>query len=208
MSWYQKHKVLIIGLWLCTSSAFALSQEAQLLMHQLNDIRSFSAGFNQTITTDRHDVVRSQGQLELLKPNRFKWMIRQPNKQTIVADGHKVWIHDVDLEQVTIKPQAQALRGTPALFLSQDTASIMADYHVQHHQSGHTDNYMLQARSKRPAFSRIQFYFQQGTLSRITLWDRLSQCTDVRFMHIHQNAPLSERVFTMHIPRGTDVITE
>ena len=48
----------------------------------------------------------------------FCFDYRKPFEQTIVADGQTLWFYDVDLNQVTQRPQAQALGNTPAALLA------------------------------------------------------------------------------------------
>ena len=50
---------------------------------------------------------------EFARPERFRFSYRRPFEQTIVADGQMLWLHDVDLNQVTVRDQAMALAGTP-----------------------------------------------------------------------------------------------
>jgi outer membrane lipoprotein carrier protein len=71
----------------------------------------------------------TSGQREILvpasssRPNRFRFHYRKPFEQTIVADGQTLWLHDVDLNQVTARKQAagtglharRADRGRPDL---------------------------------------------------------------------------------------------
>jgi len=60
----------------------------------------------------------SRGTLLLQRPGKFRWDYMQPYKQQIVGDGQRLWIYDVDLEQVIVKPMDAALGDTPALLLS------------------------------------------------------------------------------------------
>src|SRR5436853_58053 len=52
-----------------------------------------------------------------------------PFEQTIVADGKTLWLYDADLNQVTQRPQAQALGSTPAAILASanDLKALSAD---------------------------------------------------------------------------------
>ena len=84
----------------------------------VNDVVTFSADFEQSlIDPDGRMLEKTSGTLEIQRPGRFRWVYEEPYEQWLVADGANIWSYDVDLEQVTVKPQAEALANTPALLL-------------------------------------------------------------------------------------------
>ena len=84
----------------------------------VNDVVTFAADFEQSlIDPDGRMLEKTSGTLEIQRPGRFRWMYVEPYEQWLVADGANIWSYDVDLEQVTVKPQAEALANTPALLL-------------------------------------------------------------------------------------------
>ncbi|HET9205600.1 MAG TPA: outer membrane lipoprotein chaperone LolA, partial [Burkholderiaceae bacterium] len=83
------------------------------------NVKSGKASFTQTVTSvDGAKKKTSSGQFEFVRPNRFRFVYAKPFEQQIVADGQKVWLYDVDLNQVTVRPMAQALGATPAALLA------------------------------------------------------------------------------------------
>ena len=81
------------------------------------------ADFVQVVTAPAKDgqTARSKtssGVFEFARPNRFKFVYKRPFEQTIVADGETLWLHDVDLNQVTARRQAGALASTPAALIA------------------------------------------------------------------------------------------
>ena len=88
----------------------------------LANVKSGRAAFTQTVTSvDGAKKKDSSGQFEFVRPNRFRFSYAKPFEQQIVADGQKVWLYDVDLNQVTVRPIAQALGATPAALLAGGT---------------------------------------------------------------------------------------
>ena len=53
----------------------------------------------------------------IARPQQFKWVLLAPYPQTIVTVGDRLYMYDPDLQQVQVKPLADALTGTPALVL-------------------------------------------------------------------------------------------
>ena len=54
--------------------------------------------------------------MALERPGRFRWQTKEPMEQLVVADGQKMWVYDVDLEQVTVKKQEKGLGGQRLYF--------------------------------------------------------------------------------------------
>jgi outer membrane lipoprotein carrier protein len=75
----------------------------------------------------------STGTFEFSRPNRFRFDYRKPFVQTIVADGQTLWLHDVDLNQVTARKQEQVLGATPAAIIAAapDLSSLKRDFDLQ-----------------------------------------------------------------------------
>ena len=72
----------------------------------------------------------SSGTFEFLRPNRFKFVYQKPFEQSIVSDGQTLWLHDVDLNQVTSRKLSQVLNGTPAAVIAAagDLNGLQADF--------------------------------------------------------------------------------
>src|SRR3954447_16641342 len=74
--------------------------------------RSGRADFTQVVTAPARQgeaarTKTSTGTFEFSRPSRFRFEYRKPFAQTLVADGQTLWMHDVDLNQVTARKQAQ-----------------------------------------------------------------------------------------------------
>src|SRR6185369_6931017 len=48
-------------------------------------------------------VEKASGTFAFKRPGKFRWTYEKPHKQLLVGDGSKLWIHDPDLNQVTVK---------------------------------------------------------------------------------------------------------
>jgi len=90
----------------------------KLVNEFLTDVITLESRFEQSLIDAEGSVIeRTSGTLEIARPTRFRWSYSEPYEQWLVADGTNIWSYDLDLEQVTVKPQAEALANTPALLL-------------------------------------------------------------------------------------------
>ena len=63
-------------------------------------------------------IERAEGTFAFARPGKFRWTYDKPHKQVLVGDGAKLWIHDPDLNQVTVKRMDGAISSTPAALLA------------------------------------------------------------------------------------------
>ncbi|MEJ2180934.1 MAG: outer membrane lipoprotein chaperone LolA [Gammaproteobacteria bacterium] len=93
----------------------------QRLNQFFKQVHSMRADFTQSVISNaRSSVEKSQGVLQMQRPGKFHWDYKSPYEQQIVADGKKLWIYDVEMEQVIVKSLDLALGDTPAVLLSGD----------------------------------------------------------------------------------------
>ncbi|MEJ2691973.1 MAG: outer-membrane lipoprotein carrier protein LolA, partial [Candidatus Thiodiazotropha sp.] len=76
----------------------------------LQELNTLQAGFRQTVQpTDDDNVYTSSGVFYLKRPGQLRWEYEDPATQVIVADGKRIWLHDLELEQVSHRSQKAAL---------------------------------------------------------------------------------------------------
>lgn len=197
--------VLLVATLAC-SPALAMTGEERLRSF-LDDVRTLTADFDEQVMDQQGNVVQeAQGNFSLARPGRFRWDYRKPYEQLIVADGERLWVHDVELEQVTVKAQDQALSQTPAMLLS-GSAGIGERFHVE--ELGVREG--LQWIELRPLqqegnFERIRLAFQERTLTRMEMTDAFEQITSFRFERVRSNVQIAPEVFRFEPPPGADVV--
>ncbi len=84
-----------------------------------SDTDSMEGSFTQVVRDEDGRVLEeSRGTMAIQRPDRFDWLYNEPFEQRIVADGERLWIHDPDLRQVTVRPLEDTLGTGPAMLLS------------------------------------------------------------------------------------------
>ena len=183
---------IAIALWWLASSAYAQTPET-VVQQKLSAIQTMHAHFTQTVRGKRHQMSDSSGEMVVARPNRFRWQTRRPMAQTIIADGKKVWVYDVELEQVTVSKQTQNLGAAGALFLSQDATAVQHDLH---------------AKSSKSNFERVRLIFDNNLLTTIAMDDQLGQHTTIHLSQVTVNQPEPAHLFQFRIPAGVDVVQQ
>ena len=182
-------------------------------MERLNtfftDVRSVSANFSQQVL-DPNDKALQQtsGTMMLLRPGRFRWDYTKPYQQLIISDGEKVWLHDVDLEQVTVRKIDAALGSTPALLLSSDE-KIEDNFTIRELGIQHDLAWVeLLPKNKDSGFETLVLAFGENDLKHMELKDSFGQLTRLSFTNIKRNPDLDPAQFDFLPPEGVDVIGE
>jgi outer membrane lipoprotein carrier protein len=146
------------------------------------------------------------GTIALQAPRRFRWHYLTPYEQLVVADGSHVWLHDVDLEQVTVRRQADEEAESPLVVLT-DPASLDRRYRVE--ESGRRDGLdwlTLVPRQDDGGFQQARLAVDAEGLQRMELEDTLGGRTQIRFSDWRRNPPLEPARFQFEPPEGVDLI--
>ncbi|HWU67560.1 MAG TPA: outer membrane lipoprotein chaperone LolA, partial [Stenotrophobium sp.] len=201
-------KNFLIGLALVLSSGAAHAGEARnALGHFVNDVQNLNADFKQ-VQTDEHGRVlqTTTGHMWLSRPGRFRWDYQTPYKQLIVCDGHKIWVYDEDLAQVTTRSATATLEGTPAALLSNRKA-LSDEFTVEDAgRSAGAQVIRLKPKSADSDFKAIDLTLDQGTPQHMTFVDELGGRTEVTFSNIQLNHKPDAGLFHFTAPRGVEVI--
>lgn len=200
--------ILSLLLWsLCSTVVYSesVSEEVQ---NKLNAITSMSAHFTQVVKAGKREVSKSTGDMALFRPGRFRWQTKSPLSQLVVADGKKLWVYDVDLEQVTVKKQEKGMGGTPALFLSADKDTVSRDFEVKKQEKGSMQSFDLHAKSAKENYQRVILMFNNEELTAIEFFDQLGQHTTVSLSRIKHNLTLADDLFHFTPPKGVDVVRQ
>jgi outer membrane lipoprotein carrier protein len=196
--------------------ALALSLSLPVFANGLDDFLAFNtatktatARFDQEVYDRAGKVVeRASGTFAFARPGKFRWVYDKPNKQVLVGDGAKLWIHDPDLNQVTVKRIDKAISSTPAALLA-GRDDITALFTLRDAGSAGGLEW-VDATPKAPdtGFERVRLGLKGRNLAAMELQDQLGGRTMLRFSDLKPNAPLSPDTFKFTPPKGADVIED
>lgn len=196
---------------------------ASLLRAFVRDVATGRGRFTQTVTApDGKRSRTSSGTLEFQRPNRFRFAYEAPMEQLIVGDGQKVWLHDVDLNQVTVRPMGQALGATPAALLSGgslDKDFVLNNVPASSSGAASATPTALQAtsdlkwvearpRNKDGQFQSVRVGFRQGQLAELEILDSFGQRSRLTFTVFEPRVRLAPDRFQFTPPKGADVLDQ
>jgi outer membrane lipoprotein carrier protein len=172
------------------------------------EVRTARAAFTQVVTSpDGAKKKTSSGSFEFARPNRFRFAYAKPYEQLIVGDGEKVWLYDVDLQQVTVRPMDQALGATPAALLA--GANLEKDFELKAQPSAQgIDWVQATPRSKGESigFQSLRVGFKGKALAALELVDSFGQRSQLSFSDVAANAAPAADAFRFTPPKGVAVL--
>ena len=173
----------------------------------LRDVHSLKADFTQVVlNANLQQVRKSVGTLAIKRPDRFRWDYATPNKEIIVADGKRVWIYDVELQQVTVKPLSGTLAASPAVLLS-GSNDVDKSFTVKDlGESNGLEWVGLTPKTKDTDFDNVKLGFKGAAIAVMELKDALGNLTRITFSHLILNPAISDNLFQFTPPAGADVI--
>lgn len=175
----------------------------------LTHLDTMEAQFVQTLINPRGELVEeSHGMLWLSRPGKFRLQYTNPYEQLYVADGHKMWMYDRDLEQVTVKEQSDALGSTPALLLS--SSEPLKNNFTITELGAHEGFQWLELKPKAADsnFDYVRLALEGDVLRAMEMVDGFGQTTRLFFETVERNPRLSADKFHFQPPPGVDVIGE
>ncbi|MEX2241649.1 MAG: outer membrane lipoprotein chaperone LolA [Burkholderiales bacterium] len=198
-------RVLLLALAL--APALAQADPMERFREFLRGTQSARATFEQKVyDRERRLVQESKGTFSFLRPGRFRWTTALPYEQLIVGDGERVWIHDPDLNQVTVRRMAQALGSTPAALLAGAADVERAFQFADGGRAGGLEWLEATPREKEAGFERIRLGLGAQGVEAMELHDHFGQTTVLRFSALERNPPLAPADFRFVPPKGADVL--
>jgi outer membrane lipoprotein carrier protein len=189
---------------LCCSLAQAASLER--FQSYVRTTQAARGEFTQKVYDKTGKLVQdSKGSFAFLRPGRFRWTYVKP-QQLIVGDGERVWIHDADLNQVTVRKVARVLGATPAALLA-GASDIANAFDLK--ELGEKDGLeWLEAkpREKEAGFDSVRLGLSTGGVEAMELLDHFGQTTVLRFSGVVRNPQIDPATFRFTPPKGADVL--
>ena len=172
----------------------------------LDGVQSLQARFDQSVfDTSQGQTRRLEGMFYLQRPGKFRWDYTEPKGQLVLADGKTVWLVEDDLRQAYQKRQSEALRGTPALLLTEQL-KLEDHFEIADLGAGQDLEWVeLIPRDPESQFTRVLLAFAGNELRRMELADKFGQVTRFGFSDIRRNPRLDPDLFVYVPPRGTQM---
>ncbi len=184
-------------------------QAANDLQRFFNDVQSYTAKFSQVVLDESFNLLQeSSGTLWIQRPDKFRWDYDIPFEQHIVGDGERIWVHDVELQQVTVRRVSGGLGATPALLLA-GRGKLDENFSVNSlGLQGQLEWTQLIPKNKDGGYEEIRIGFENGRIRILEMIDSFGQTTRIALRDANENVEINAGKFVFEPPPGTDVVGE
>lgn len=201
---------------IAASAQWTWAQGLKSLEAFMQQAQSGEAQFTQTVTAPARDGQAvapkvSSGRFAFERPGKFRFDYVKPFAQTIVADGKTLWLYDADLNQVTERPQGQALGSTPAALLTSrpDLAALGKDFTLSEEPDADGLHWVLASpKAQDGQLASVRVGLKGDVLARLVIIDHFGQRSNLQFNDFKLNVPLPAGAFRFDLPQGADVLRE
>jgi outer membrane lipoprotein carrier protein len=185
----------------------------------LKQTRSMRADFVQVVAAPAKEgrpskPKTSSGSFAFVRPSVFRFDYNKPFVQNIVADGKNLWLFDADLNQVTVRNQAQALGSTPASLIASasDLATLGKEFELLAAPSeAGVDWVVAKPKVKDSSLQQVRIGLRsedgQMVLAHLDIVDAFGTRSQMRFDKVDVNpSQLTASQFNFVPPKGADVV--
>jgi outer membrane lipoprotein carrier protein len=202
----------------CAQCVVAQAQGVDLLGQFMKQVSTGRATFTQVVTSPARAgqaprQKTSSGSLDFHRPGQFRFVYKKPFAQTLLADGQNFWLHDVELNQITVRKQTQVLGSTPMALLTSaaDVKALEADFQLRNEPA--RDGLEWVRAIPKAQDGQIQFLLaglrktDKGVeLVAIDVQDSLGQRSVLTLSGLELNPTLAADTFVFRPPAGVEVI--
>lgn len=197
----------------CAALVLAPAQAAEstALDTYLQGLNTWSADFTQEGQDARgRKLESSTGKLLIVRPGKFRWEIAPEGSdapgQLTIADGRNLWLLDYDLEQATVKSQAEVLPQSPTMLLT-GGADLRSAFKVSANgRREGLDWVRAEPAGTASDFREALFGFRGRELAKLVIIDKLGQRSTLTFRNVQRNISVDPALVRFELPRGVDLI--
>ena len=188
----------------------ALAGAMDSLKSFIKDTRVARTTFSQILLDkNARTIQEASGTMQFKRPGKFRWVYEKPYEQLIIGDGTKVWFHDLDLNQVTVRKLDIAIGSSPAALLAGDN-TIEENFDLSEiGLQGELEWLEAKPKIKEGSFELMRLGFTPtGILKTVVLHDNFGQTTVITFSRFEKNPKLAPESFKFTPPKNSDVISD
>lgn len=185
-----------------TSADNASASDKAALEQYISKLSTFEADFKQkVIDADGKFIMQGHGKVQLSHPSLIRWHALAPDENILVSDGQTLWMHNIDLEQVTALDAKQAIDSTPFALLASNDPALWRNYNVSRIDGG----FAIVPKVLSGQVAKLRVYFEQQKFSRLVIEDVSGQHSEFTFVDVKTNQVLAKSLFSFKVPEGVEL---
>ena len=174
-----------------------------------NETQAIKADFHQLVPDKQGQKIQEvYGEMQLKRPNKFRWDYHKPFEQQIISDGKQVWLYDTELAQVSVRELSKALGSSPAALLAGGDSLDKNFRLVNAYRKDGLDWVSTNPKDSDTGFNKISLAFKNDVLQQMDMIDSFGHQTKIMFNNVVHNPAIDPKTFLFQPPKGVDVVGE
>lgn len=197
---------LVLILSITWSSLVYADQPGQVLQDYVNQLVTFKADFQQVQPDETVFALnKSSGHFELNRPGQLVWEYFEPEEQKIMVDGPNLWVYDMDLDQVTVRPIDDVKAELPLSWLLYKEP-IQNKFTIIESGDKSSVQWFNLVPKQATYFQSIEVGMRDGEMQEVWMYQSDDNITKVRFSNIQSNLVIPYQTFQFQMPEGADLV--
>jgi outer membrane lipoprotein carrier protein len=174
-------------------------------------VSGFSAFFSQASTIKAMEITDSaSGKAFFKRPDKMRWEYETPDRQTIITNGHTLWIYRPEDNQVMVGKAPSFFEDGKGFSFLSDMESIKKKFYILLEDKDEDDTHVLKLLPKEKTFDVSVIYLFVSTKTfevvKIVTYNSYEDETRIEFKNIEFKQKLDESLFNFTIPQGVEVL--
>lgn len=174
-------------------------------------VSGFSALFFQTSTIKAMEITDSaSGKAFFKRPDKMRWEYEMPDRQTIITNGHTLWIYRPEDNQVMVGKAPSFFEDGKGFSFLSDMESVKKKFRILLEKKAEDDIHVLKLLPREKTFdvSVVYLFVLPKTFEviKIVTYNSYEDETQIEFRDIVFKQKLDESLFNFNIPQGIEVL--
>ncbi len=175
------------------------------------DGKGFSASFFQESILKAMQITdTAEGRLTVKRPGKMRWEYTIPEAQSIITDGHTMWIHRPGDNQVMVGKAPEYFGGGKGAGFLSDIRQVRKSFTIQMQAAENKDYYRLKLIPLKPSaeLADIVISVAKDTfqIDQVVTHNSYGDETRIVLSNYQFNIDPDDAQFTFSIPKGADVV--
>lgn len=174
-------------------------------------VSGFSAFFFQASTIKAMEITDSaSGKAFFKRPDKMRWEYETPDRQTIITNGHTLWVYRPEDNQVMVGKAPSFFEDGKGFSFLSDMESVKKKFNILLEDKDEDHTHVLKLLPKEKTFDVSVIYLFVSTKTfevvKIVTYNSYEDETRIEFKDIVFKQKLDESLFNFNIPQGIEVL--
>ena len=174
-------------------------------------VSGFSALFFQASTIKAMEITDSaSGKAFFKRPDKMRWEYETPDRQTIITNGHTLWIYRPEDNQVMVGKAPSFFEDGKGFSFLSNMESVKKKFYILLEKKAEDDTHVLKLLPREKTFDVSVIYLFISTnnfeVLKIVTYNSYGDETRIELDNIWFKQKIDDSMFNFKIPKGVEIL--